>query len=149
MEIINIEIIPRLVKRFLLSAVAYVPNPFGLARTVQPITNFDDLLQESKAGKETKDISGAVGEVNYFTVPVGKRWKLYALNRDATTVNSVVYITIGSTIYEHAYGTALSEKNFGHPFYLEEGDTIGMEDNGADAAVTMTIAYLEENSFRA
>lgn len=141
----------RLVERFDLSEeLLDLKYPVVLPLTIQPVTNFDELVKEQKLAQENKDISAAAGTyVPFHTVPEGKRWYLIRFERDSTTGNSRVAIDDGVNYnYLEAAGTA-EKHEYAFRLPMPEGWSIGMmtTNNVADNARGLDIIYEEEDAF--
>lgn len=140
----------RLVKRFQLQEYPISPDEtLLLLRTIQPVTQVDELLRKSELIPVTVDISGAGGNYLVFhTVPAGKRWRLQWIDKDATTGASAlrIYMADGTTAIDVILsGTAHAVVDMGGKV-LDEGWTIRMKEtnNGGDTAISMS-AWIEES----
>ena len=81
---INVNYLSRLLTRFTLSATQYAKDAFVLIRTVQPVTQVDDLLENLDLVEEV--IAGKASDFSDMTpVPTGKRWKVYAMMVERVT----------------------------------------------------------------
>lgn len=149
---INKEIRNRLASRFELAEEPRGRYPFVLLRHVQPITNFDDLLQDETLDMVTLDLTGA-GWVNAWTIPKGKRWRLLALSSPTQTAASGMRLNDGTNtvnLFPTLGQTAGDFKLFGHEYILKEDwliDVIG-SGNAGDGARVYAIWYIEEDAYR-
>jgi len=146
------DIDSRLVDRFSLGPDVQVNNPYWLIRTIQPVTNADELKQYPDILTQTRDISaGGGGYTSYFLVPSGKRYRLLSLRRNVTTANSQVAISDpdGHRIQITSASTSGERVDFTNGHVLDEGWNIEMQDtgNGADTSRSMQIWIIEEDSF--
>lgn len=144
-------IYPRLRDRLQLSDNPTENNQIILAKTILPITNIDDLLAAAALAEETKSLTGAAGtQVPYFTTPTGKRWRIMALYRFATTGNSNLYITDGTSQMRLSVSAVTAAfLGLGKDFYINEGWQVGMlaSGNAGDGAIKLQIWYTEEDAF--
>lgn len=149
----DIDIEPRLVKRFSLSALTSQVNPLLMSRVVSPVTSFDELLRDTEYAQVNKDISAGAGSfVAYHTVPKGKRWIIHRVFKDTTTANSRIAVSNdgGSTFfYCSAAGTVELQVDMNR-LPMEEEWAIGLmtTGNGADNSRGLDIYYQEEDAFR-
>lgn len=150
--IVNVEYIDRLIRRFALQTSPSKPDFYLLNRSIQPITNADELLRTSKMVQMTLDISG--GGYTYDangTVPLGKRWRLWWIDSQVTTASSGVVISDGVV----SVPTSLTASSIGphractYGLIMPYGWKVGMSGtgNGADNARRFNIIYTEEDDF--
>ena len=114
--------------RRLYSRYSLEPYPASVApdvsKTIQPVTQADELLRESQVRSETSLI--IVDTVLVVTVPTGERWKLYHLRADRTGGDrNIDRILIGSTEASLIVDdfTAAGSRNFEPqtPYPMQEG----------------------------
>lgn len=141
----------RLTKRYLLSDIPDIENPFLFQRLVVPVTIADEVQKTPEIDSHTDDISAAAGgRVTYFTVPSGKRWRLYAFRVQGTTANTAVYISDGTNEQPLTTQDTTERVDATLPSIpLNEDWTIRLRTtgNGADSAISLSILYEEEESF--
>lgn len=129
--------------------VQTLPPP-NMLPTIQPVTNFDQLLRTPYNKTATADISAGAGTyVAMLTVPAGKRWWLFAWWRENTSANSTVILNVaGVELPVSSLGTSATIS--GNVYYvLDEGDSIGLDStgNGGDSSRRLIAHYEQESAY--
>lgn len=144
---VAVPIIKRLVRRFLLSDFQLLKDSLLLIRTIQPVTQVDDLLAEVKLAQGTFNLETGHGDVE---VPSGKRWRILGVKRPSTTGVSSLRAYDGTV--EHLLtpdGTTQELWKGGNDFIFPEGWILRLAQtsNAADAAKVMSYWYKEEEAY--
>lgn len=145
-------IITRLINRFNLILTSPV-GALEFSPTIVPVTNVDLLKREIKTGGGALDCSGVAGGYvtgSDFTVPAGKRWYLQWAYRGGSTANCKMGMRPDGSSTVWISSLATTEANA--PCYgilIKQGGSVGLyaTGNGADNALTLVIAYEEENAY--
>jgi hypothetical protein len=119
---------------------------------ISATTDLDELLRTPKLPPQVaKDLTSGTAYTAYFTVPTGKRWKIFKIFRDGTTGTSRVRIarTDGQSIPLTNNETTGKVIDIDAPLTMDEGWSVGMNatNNGADTNIGMNILYEEEDAF--
>jgi len=127
-------------------------SELALSNLVNLVSDLDDLLRVSTI-PDTVNMNLNVSTATHvagFTVPTGKRWRVLAVHRAATTgtSNTEVYNGAGY-IYIGADGTAAQIILLSKDFILDQGGTVGSHgtNNAGDGAVPINTWYLEEDAY--
>ncbi len=105
-EWVNTEVMQRLRTRYLLQAYPVDPDALAILRTIQPVTNLDELLKDSKQERSAPVSITANGLFTFFTVPQGKRWTIRAI---------YLYLSTGTYQFNEI---AMLDTIFNFPIYL-------------------------------
>lgn len=144
------DLLPRLTRRFTLSLVKTAKSNLRFLKVVVPTTNLDELARTLHINSATIDLSGAADVFTVaFTVPSGKRWRIYHLMGETTVVSTALRAYDGSSKYTQLAGSDTNPKFYDNVFPLDQGGQIGMNstNNGGDNAVGMSIIYDEEDAY--
>lgn len=124
------EVWSRLYGRFLLEPLPAGPPQAAVSPLIVPVTQADELLRQPEGRSENPTISGT-GTVTMYTVPVGERWRLYAIaavrNSGSFTFNDfrVLDTSRGESCRVDQF-TTTTARSFvaGTPIPLDEGDAV-------------------------
>lgn len=147
MEVRRYSIWERLRVRLKLEDFGLFQRKF-VAMTIQPVTSVDDLVQTRSVYDQVLDVS-AGGVFAFFTVPVGKRWRLKAFVISATVGLSAVMVGASLTNYIVITTATAALKLDAHlDLKLESGWIVGISNsaNVADTAVQMKVLVDEEDA---
>lgn len=152
---VNIPYIFRLIKRFQLSEIRREPDSFLLLKTIQPVTQADQLLRSQKCGTlGTFSRLGATGvglEVAY-TVPATKRLSLRAVtaNRNSGdgTLNGI-YVNGVVKVFSQTAAASLETEILTQDILLDETMTLQVYVAAitTNSAWTIRAVYQEEDAF--
>ena len=145
------QVINRLIKRFELSNMYAGSDVMMLPRTIQAVTQVDELLQDHDANVETKSLIAAAGTyVPYETTPLGKRRRFYGIYTGGSTGAGRLQIQRGAVVVQMEVANTAERFRDLLGLVIDENDSIGLTTtgNGADGAISMVSIYSEEDSFR-
>jgi len=147
----------RLYTRYTLEPAPASVSP-DVSKTIQPVTQADDLLREPR-GFEGTETAPAGDNTNFVvaTVPDGKRWTLQSIDiRRTTGDNTMSRFLLGDTsrglailILLFTAGTS-QQLRLEQPYRLDQGDTIRVLTDGAGVSASDFRAQLwieEEDAF--
>lgn len=142
---INKAILAKIQDRFSLTMSPQVPNPFLLNQTVQPITDFDELLRTPEVVVLANAVDpGATGWYNCDPIPEGKRYRIRQVTVDgsaATITSSNFGISDGSATIT-LITWAASQYGAGAPTHIiimDEGFVPRVYVSAYNAGDTMTV----------
>ena len=143
------ELFRRLGDKLLLETGEARGFPPLVSRQVVAVIDASELLLDQTMAFASVDIQASAGAYTvYFTVPVGERWHLIWINREATTANT--HVEINKSVADLNQQLSLDGTSFEiiepKGIRLEANDTIGMitTGNAADSAIFMNLTYDRE-----
>lgn len=124
---------------------------FILHKTIQPVTQADELFKEPKILEIEMDLSVADGTaVSGYTVPTGKQItiRMWQLATPAAAIEPYFTDTVTKFYPWGSITTATQERNIN--LLMKEGWKLGAHANGqaADNDYKMYVYYLEEDAYR-
>ena len=144
----NKGIISRLRTRFNLLTQPERPDAMPVIMSIQPITNFDELLRTSKIINANLDLRGS-GFVPLYTVPAGKRVRLKALFISSVAAAHWSGISDGTNTFSITETGTTQTINNSLDYQCLEGWIIGSNGtaNIADSAIPCQCLIEEEDKF--
>jgi len=150
-----LEVWRRLYTRYRLEPFPASVSP-DVSKTIQPITDADALLKVPSVQSQTTPTLSTGSALTFVTVPVGRRWTLYALtigqvsgDRDITSLRVVDPVTGENVIYnDHAGATSLIQL-FTPAIVLDEGWILAEDITGGttDGIWTSRVFVQDEAAF--
>ena len=122
----------------------------AMTPTVQPVSDINELLTDSKISQATKDLTATAGTyVEYFLVPAGKRWKFDRYEKISTTASSQMRIYDREGVYMAIKASGTAAEYDAVTLTMDEGWSLGLltTGNGADSAIIFRVLYREEDAF--
>lgn len=147
------RIIQRLISRFKL--VRSADEEFQLSETIVPITSADDLISQPDIAQLTAIDVSSTGNKTGLTVPVGKRWKVSAIEVKSTSgtwTASSLSINDGThsmKVYAPASSASTLIFSFGAPTTFDTGWTVTfyVDAVSVNGAATCSALVVEEDAY--
>lgn len=151
----SVPIVSRLLKRFVIQKPPYnIAEAIPLLGAIQPITNVDNLLRETKIESLYSADPGGVALIKVHTVPSGKKQTFRAIQINkvsgATLTTSYVSAKITATVPIEEYTAAAAHSYYlPEPLPLPEGAEIhvGVAAYTAGDIMAVKAIYDEEDSY--